>query len=69
MPRSRLSRLTLSKDALCPLGWEIAYVVKYAKKWEMDPARTASEFDAGYYRGLLEKAWAEAAFIFNRLKK
>jgi hypothetical protein len=35
---------------------QIAYVVKDAKKWEVGPARTAQEFDAGYYRGLLEKA-------------
>jgi hypothetical protein len=28
----------------------IAYVVKDAKKWVVDPARTASEFDAMYYR-------------------
>ena len=28
-------------------GMEIAYVVKDAKKWEVDPARTALEFDAG----------------------
>jgi hypothetical protein len=41
---------------------EIAYVVKDAKKWEVDPARAASEFDADYYRGLLGKAWGEAAF-------
>jgi hypothetical protein len=44
-------------------GMEIAYVVKDAKKWEVDPARTASEFDAGYYRGLLVKAWEEAGFV------
>jgi DNA polymerase I len=46
-------------------GMEIAYVVKDAKKWEVDPARTASGFDASYYRGLLEKAWDEAAFVFS----
>ncbi len=48
-------------------GMEIAYVVKDAKKWEVDPARTASEFDAGYYGGLLEKAWGEAAFVFTQM--
>jgi hypothetical protein len=36
-------------------GMEISYVVKDAKKCEVDPARTASEFDAVYYRGLLER--------------
>ena len=27
-------------------GMEISYVVKDSKKWEVDPERTASEFDA-----------------------
>jgi DNA polymerase, archaea type len=35
--------------ALSP-GMHIVYAVKDAKKWEVDPARTASKFDAGYYR-------------------
>jgi DNA polymerase elongation subunit (family B) len=48
-------------------GTEIGYVVKDAKKWEVDPARTAYEFDAGYYKGLLEKAWGEAAFVFTQM--
>ena len=30
-----------------------------------DLKETASEFDAGYYGWLLEKAWAEAAFVFR----
>ena len=42
-------------------GMEIGYVIRDARKWEVDPERTASEFDAVYYRGLLEKAWTEAA--------
>jgi hypothetical protein len=50
-------------------GMEIAYVVKDASKWEVDPARTASEFDAAYYRGLLGKAWEEAAFVFGPRRK
>jgi DNA polymerase elongation subunit (family B) len=45
-------------------GMEIGYMVKDVRKWEVDPERTASEFDAVYYRGLLEKAWGEAAFVF-----
>ena len=45
-------------------GMEIGYVIRDARKWEVDPERTASKFDAAYYRGLLEKAWAEAAFVF-----
>lgn len=46
-------------------GMEMAYVVRDAKRWEVDPARTASEFDPVYYRGPLEKAWDEAAFVFG----
>jgi hypothetical protein len=37
-------------------GMEIGYAAKDARKWEIDHERTASEFDAGYYGGLLEKA-------------
>ena len=47
-------------------GMEISYVVKDAMKWEVDPARTASEFDAAYYRGLLGKAWEEASLGFDK---
>jgi DNA polymerase I len=46
-------------------GMEIGYVIKDAKKWDVDPERTASKFDAMYYRGLLEKAWTESAFVFH----
>jgi len=46
-------------------GMEIGYVVKDAGRWEVEPERTASEFDAIYYAGLLEKAWTEAAFVFS----
>jgi DNA polymerase, archaea type len=45
-------------------GMEIGYVIRDARKWEVDPERTASKFDAGDYRGLLEKAWGEVAFVF-----
>ena len=48
-------------------GMEIGYVIMDARKWEVDPERTASsKFDTGYYRGLLEKAWLEAAFVFKQ---
>ena len=43
---------------------EIGYVIKDARKWEVDPERIASKFDAIYYR-VLQKAWAEAAFVFS----
>jgi len=46
-------------------GMEIGYVIKDARKWEVDPERTASKFDSVYYRGLLGKAWGEAAFVFR----
>jgi len=52
--------------ALAP-GMEIGYVIRDARKWEVDPERTASKFDAVYYRGLLEKAWGEAAFVFTQM--
>ena len=45
-------------------GMNIGYVVTDAAKWDVDPERDASEFDAGYYGKLLEKAWTEAAFVF-----
>jgi len=46
-------------------GMEIGYVVKDAKKWDVEPERTAAEFDAGYYVKLLEKAWGEVRFVFG----
>jgi hypothetical protein len=45
---------------------EISYVIRDAGKWEVDPERNISKFDAVYYRGLLEKAWLEAAFVFSQ---
>jgi hypothetical protein len=47
-------------------GMEIGYVVKDAKKWEVEPEKTAAVFDAGYYGKLLEEAWEEAAFVFSQ---
>ena len=46
-------------------GMEIGYVVKDAGRWEVEPERTAAEFDAGYYGKLLEKAWEEVGFVFG----
>jgi hypothetical protein len=37
--------------------------VRDASRWEVDTERDASEFDAGYYRKLQEKAWEEVAFV------
>ncbi|MHB8117994.1 MAG: hypothetical protein ACYDHX_04600 [Methanothrix sp.] len=50
-------------------GMEIGYVVKDAKKCEVEPERTASEFDVGYYGKLLEKAWGEVAYVFESSDK
>ena len=47
-------------------GMEIGYVVTDAVKWKVDPERDASEFDAGYYEKLLEKAWDEVAFVLHQ---
>ncbi len=46
-------------------GMEIGYVVKDSGRWEVDLEECASEFDAAYYRKLLEKAWEEVAFVFE----
>lgn len=46
-------------------GMEIGYVVRDASRWEVDPERTAEEFDIEFYSKLLEKAWLEVAFVFS----
>lgn len=48
-------------------GMEIGYVVRDASCWAVDSEKDASEFDIGYYRKLLDKAWSEVAFVFGRL--
>jgi len=47
-------------------GMEIGYVVKDAKRWEVDAERDASGFDTGYYEKLLGKAWDEFSFVSKR---
>ena len=47
-------------------GMEIGYVIRDARKWEVDPERTASKFDSAYYRGLLEKAWGGVGICFYK---
>jgi len=60
----------ISKTWITPGPWvEIGYVVTDATKWEVDPERDASDFDAGYYEKLLEKAWDESAFVFYTSKR
>jgi hypothetical protein len=44
---------------------EIGYVVTDAAKWEVDTERDAAEFDAEYYKKLLDKAWEEVAFVLQ----
>ena len=46
-------------------GMEIGYIVTDAAKWKVDPERDASDFDAGYYGTLLEKAWDKVEFVFS----
>ncbi len=54
------------KQGLSPVpGMKIGYVVKDASRWEVDTVESASEFDAAYYRKLLEKAWEEVAYVFK----
>jgi hypothetical protein len=46
-------------------GMEIGYVVKDAKKWEVNTERDASDLDVVYYGKLLGKAWDEVAFVLQ----
>ncbi len=45
-------------------GMEIDYVVRDAEGWMVETERNASDFDAGYYGKLLDKAWGEVKFVF-----
>jgi len=47
-------------------GMTIGYVVRDAKKWAIDPERDASGFDRAYYLKLMDKAWSEVAFVFQK---
>jgi hypothetical protein len=53
--RPWLRRVISSRIFLWTREWKTAYVVKDAKKWLLHPTKTASEFDAGYYRVMLEE--------------
>ncbi|MCP1391517.1 MAG: type B DNA-directed DNA polymerase [Methanothrix harundinacea] len=46
-------------------GMTVGYVVRDAGGREVDTEGDASEFDLDYYGKLLDKAWYEAAFVFN----
>jgi DNA polymerase I len=47
-------------------GMKIQYVVTDAKRYKVEPAWCASSFDLGYYRELIDKAYAEITFAFSR---
>jgi DNA polymerase I len=46
-------------------GMKIRYVVADARECHIEPAWCAESFDLGYYRDLLDRAWAEIAFVFE----
>jgi DNA polymerase I len=46
-------------------GMKIQYVVTDARRYKVEPAWCASSFDVGYYRELIDKAWAEIKFAFS----
>lgn len=57
----------LELAGLCPApGMEVGYVVKNACSWDVDLEERASEYDAGYYGKLLEKAREGVAFVFGQ---
>jgi DNA polymerase, archaea type len=45
-------------------GMKIRYVVRDARRYQVDPDWVAGSFDLPYYRGLMEKAWKEIAYAF-----
>ena len=50
-------------------GMKIQYVVTDARRYQAEPVWSAKTFDQQYYRGLLDKAWAEIAFAFRKVRK
>lgn len=46
-------------------GMKIRYVVRDARMYRVDTAWNADRFDIPYYRGLLERAWAEIRYAFR----
>ncbi|WAC05936.1 MAG: type B DNA-directed DNA polymerase [Methanoregula sp.] len=49
-------------------GSKVSYVVRDARKYQVDPAWIAGSFDVPYYWDLLEKAWDEIVYAFARKK-
>ncbi len=46
-------------------GMKIQYVVTDARRYHVEPAWCANTFDIPFYRGLIDKAYAEIAFAFS----
>ncbi|WP_292347013.1 MULTISPECIES: hypothetical protein [unclassified Methanoregula] len=49
-------------------GMKIQYVVKDARRYQVEPSWCESTIDVSFYRGLVDKAWAEIAFAFGHGK-
>jgi DNA polymerase I len=47
-------------------GMKIQYVVTDARRYRVEPAWCANTFDTSFYRGLLDKAWAEIYYALTR---
>lgn len=50
-------------------GMEVRFVVTDARTWTVELDWKAARFDAGYYRGLLEKAWEEVIFAVEQAER
>ncbi|HON81239.1 MAG TPA: type B DNA-directed DNA polymerase [Methanoregulaceae archaeon] len=50
-------------------GMQVSYVVTDARTWAVELDWSATRFDVGYYRKLLDKAWLEVAFALDQAKK
>jgi len=46
-------------------GMKIKYVVTDARRYQVKTEWVADSFDVPFYRGLMEKAWAEISFAFD----
>jgi DNA polymerase I len=45
-------------------GMKIEYIVRDARRYQVDPLWDAGSIDVAFYRALVDKAWAEVAFAF-----
>ncbi|HII98878.1 MAG TPA: type B DNA-directed DNA polymerase [Methanoregula sp.] len=46
-------------------GMKISYVIRDARRYQVDPEWSAETFDIPYYRSLMEKAWNDIAYAFG----